>query len=162
MDLADAVAPPGEPQRQRRHIKVRPSVAVGIAAEPQKLLAVQAERLPVAVEMLFDEMEGEHVVAGRDRRVRREDGRRSDELGCFVKAHPALDQRADAFEDEERRVPFVGVKNRRTYPESFEHSHAADAEDHLLPDARLLVAAVEPAESSRSQGSFSSTSVSIK
>src|SRR5262245_53971649 len=90
--LADAVAPPGEPQRQRRHIEMRPSIAVRMAAERQELFAVEAQRLPVTVEMLFDQMEGEYVVPGGNRRMRREYACRADKISGFVETHPALDQ----------------------------------------------------------------------
>src|SRR5262249_34492512 len=140
--LADAVAPPGESQRQRRHIEVRAAVSVRMAAERQKLLTVESQRIPVTVEMFLDQMERERVVSGRNRRVRREYGRRADEIGGIVETHSALRQRANAFEHEKRGVTFVGMEDRRAYPQTFEHAHAADSQNHFLPDARLLVAAV--------------------
>src|SRR5262249_10449271 len=123
---------------------MRPSIAVRVAAERQKLFAVEAQRLPVTVEMLFDQMEGEDVVPGGNWSVRRKYGRRADEISGFVETHPALDQGANAFEHEKRSVAFIGVEDRRAYSQTFEHAHAADSQNHLLTNARFLVAAVKP------------------
>src|SRR5215510_11587851 len=123
---------------------MRSPVAVRMAAEPEKLLAVETQRLPVTVEMLFDQMEGEHIVPGGNRRVRRKYGRRADEIGGFVEAHPTLDQGANALEHEKRSVAFIGVEDGWAYSQTFEHAHAANAQNHLLSNARLLVAAVQP------------------
>ena len=50
---------------------------------------------------------------------------------------------ADALQHDERRVAFVEVPDGRVEPERAQRPHAADAEDDLLLDARLAVAAVE-------------------
>ena len=54
-----------------------------------------------------------------------------------------LDKQADALDREKGRVPFVHVEDRRFIAERFQRAHAADAEDDLLPDARIVVAAVK-------------------
>src|SRR5215470_257147 len=96
--LADAIAPSGETQGQRRHIEIRPTGTVRMTAERQKLLAVKPQRLPITVEMLLDQMERERVVSGGNRRVRRKYARRADEIGGLVKTHSVLRQGANAFE----------------------------------------------------------------
>jgi hypothetical protein len=55
-----------------------------------------------------------------------------------------LDPFAGTLEDGERTVPLVEVQQLGTHPERPERPEAADPEQHLLPDARHLVAAVEP------------------
>jgi hypothetical protein len=57
---------------------------------------------------------------------------------------PLLEQFADALQHDERRVSLVEVPHgRRRSPARAGHADAADAEDDLLLDARLPVAAVE-------------------
>src|SRR5215471_3691324 len=90
--LADAIAPPGETQGQRRHIEIHPARTIRMTSERQKLLAVKPQRIPVTVEMLLDQMESERVVSGGNRRVRRKDGCRADEIGGLVKTHSVLRQ----------------------------------------------------------------------
>src|SRR4029077_16188718 len=47
------------------------------------------------------------------------------------------------LEDEERRVTLVQVPHRRLDAERTQRAHAADAENHLLANARRVVPAVE-------------------
>ena len=82
-------------------------------------------------------------MAGGDRRVRREHRRPPHLLERVVEAPAALAEVADALQDDERGVAFVEVIDRRVDAHRLEHAHAADAEDDLLLDARLAVAAVE-------------------
>jgi hypothetical protein len=58
------------------------------------------------------------------------------------RSHPARTDR-DALQDDERGVSFVEVIDGRRTTHRLEHPHAADAEDDLLLDARLAIAAVE-------------------
>ena len=53
-------------------------------------------------------------------------------------------QLAHALELEERGMPFVHVPDRRLQTQRPQHPHPADAQHHLLRDAHLLVAAVQP------------------
>src|SRR5262245_47802185 len=109
-------------------------------AQRQELFAIEAQRPPKTMEMLLDQMEGERVVSGGNRRMRRKYRRRADEIGGLIETHSALYQGADALDHEKRGVTFVGVKDRRPNPQAFEHTHAAYAQNHFLPYARLLVA----------------------
>ncbi len=110
----------------------------------QELLAIVAQVSPRAGEVRFDQRERERVVAGGDRRVRREHRRPPHLLQRVVEAPAALAQVADALQHDERGVAFVEVVDRRLMTDRLEHADAADAEDDLLLDARLAVAAVEP------------------
>ena len=49
----------------------------------------------------------------------------------------------DALQHHEAGMPFVQVPHRRIEPEGAEGTHAADAEDDLLLDPRLAIAAVQ-------------------
>ena len=93
----------------------------------------------VVAEVLLDHGDGEDVVAGRHRRVRREAGAGLHRLGgrrrsrSFVLFH----QHADALEAAERGVPFVHVADGRALADGPQGANAADAEDDLLLDARV-------------------------
>ena len=72
VQLAHRVDVVGRAQRQRRHVELR-AVAVVVAAEGEELLAAIAEMPPAPGQVRLDMVEREGVVAGRDRRVGRED-----------------------------------------------------------------------------------------
>ena len=82
------------------------------APEREEPIAIGAERSPAACEVFLDEVERERVVSGRHRRVRREDRASPDFLERVVEARAALDEIANALQDDERRVSFVQVKDR--------------------------------------------------
>ena len=73
-------------------------------------------------------------------------------------------RRAHALEREERGVALVDVQHRRlACPSARERAHAADAEHDLLPQPRLVVAAVEEVRDvAVALGSFSGRSVSSR
>ena len=102
-----------------------------------------AERAPHAGQVLLDHLERERVVAGWHRRVRREHRRPAHFFQRHVERAPLVDELADALEDDEARVAFVQVVDRRVEAQRAQDADAADAEDDLLLDARLTVAAVE-------------------
>ena len=143
VQLADAVDEVGGAQRERRHVEERPA-AVVVVAEREERVAVGAERAPRAGEVRLDQAERERVVSGRHRRVRGEDRRPAHRVERRFERRAALDLIADALQDDERRVSFVQVPGRRLDAHGLEDADAADAEDDLLLDARLAVAAVEP------------------
>ena len=118
--------------------------AVVVAAEREELVAVAVHRSPAAGEVLLDQMERKRVVAGRHRRVRREDGR-APHFGERV--FPGLARReevAHALQHDERRVAFVQVPHGRLQAERAQREHAAEAEHDFLLQARVLAAAVQP------------------
>ena len=96
--------------------------------------------------MLFDERAREAVVAGRHRRVRREDDLRGDapqRLATRRCLRSSMRWRTSSSGGE-RAVAFVQVSDAGRDAERRERAHAADAEQQLLADADALVAAVEP------------------
>ena len=88
-------------------------------------------------------MERKRVVPRRHRRVRREHRRLADLVERGVEGGAVLDQIADALQHDEAGVPFVQVEDARIRTERLQRADAADAEDDLLLDARLAIAAVE-------------------
>ena len=101
-------------------------------------------RAPAAGEMLLDEMKGERVVARRHRRVRREDGRAAHLRECGVPGRAGREGIAQALEHDERRMAFVQMPDGRRQPERAQGEHAAEPEDDLLLQPRVLAAAIEP------------------
>ena len=78
-------------------------------------------------------------------------------------AWPSAMQRPQALERQERRVALVHVEDRRREADRGQRAHAADAQQDLLPDARLAVAAVERAGDRRGpRAELPSTSVSSR
>ncbi len=63
---------------------------------------------------------------------------------CAEKVEPLAHQVAHAFEDQKRGVAFVDVPDCRLYAHCVQRAHAANAEDDLLLDTGVTVAAVEP------------------
>ena len=98
---------------------------------------------PAAREVLFDLVERERVVTGRHRCVGGEHRRAAHRGHGLVERGAALDVFADALQRDERRVAFVQVPHRGRDAQRAQRAHAADAEDHLLLDAHLAIAAVE-------------------
>jgi hypothetical protein len=66
-----------------------------------------------------------------------------DTLERLVRRDPLRDEVAHALDGEKGGVPLVHVEDRGPHAERLEDADAADAEQQLLPDAVLAVAAVE-------------------
>ena len=139
---ADRVDVLGRAHGERGHVELR-SLAVVVRAEGQEAFAVLAHVAPAARQVLFDLVERERVVAGRHRCVGGEHRRAAHRGHGLVERGAALDVFANALQRDERRVPFVQVPHRGRDAQRAQRAHAADAEDHLLLDAHLAVAAVE-------------------
>ena len=75
--------------------------------------------------------------------MRREDGRAPDRLERVVGLGAGRDERAQPLYLEEGRVPLVQVEDVRLDPERRQRANAADAEQQLLADPMLAIAAVE-------------------
>ena len=112
-------------------------------AELHEAVAIEPHLVPVVPKVFFHEVKGKGVVAGRDGGVGGESGGPVDDLvGLFI-IDAGLDHFADAFEDQKGGVTFVHVPGGGVDVEATEGTDATDAEDDLLLDAGLLVAAVE-------------------
>ena len=140
-----------EPEAHDGHVEdARVAALVVLGAEREDPLDRDAGAGVVAAEVLRDQVAGEAVDAGRDRGVRGEDraGARHLERGVEVEAL-VLGELADPLEAEEAGVALVGVEDlgRRGAGElavGADGADAADAEQHLLAQPVLGVAAVEP------------------
>src|SRR5262249_25035955 len=76
----------------------------------------------------------------------REDGAGSDGLAGRGEVEVMLlHQLTDALQTTKRTMALVHVANRRRLAQGAERADPADAEDDLLADAHVVVAAVEPA-----------------
>ena len=129
-------------QRERR----QPEAFVGRLhpAERQEFLPGVAAALDEERHVALDERGVEDLVPCRHRRVGREHRRCAQPLQCGgTRELHFLDELAQPFELQERRVALVHVEDGRIEPECAEHAHAADAEHELLPEPVLAVAAVE-------------------
>ena len=118
--------------------------AVVVGAERHEPLAVLAQAAPGAGHVRLDQREGERVVAGRHRRVRREHRGRADLRERRVEGRALLDVVPDALQRDEGRVALVQVPDGGLDAHGLERPHAAEAEDDLLLEAHVLVAAVQP------------------
>ncbi len=81
---------------------------------------------------------------GRHGRVRREHRRVTDLGQRQIEARAVLDQIADPLQDHEGGVALVQMEHAGLVAQRLERPHSADAQDDLLLDARLAIAAVEP------------------
>ena len=140
VQIGDTVRVGGEAQREGRQPEAG---LVAEAAQLQQALAVEPALGGEVADVADDELLVEDLVARRNRRVRREDGRPPDRLERIIGVRTVRDERAQAFELEECRVPLVQVEDVRVDPERRERADAADAEQQLLADAVLAIAAVE-------------------
>ena len=140
MQLGDGVRVRGEPERERRQPEAFAFVS---AAEREELLPAQAGLLGERADIPGDELLVEDLVPGGHRCVRGEDRRAADVLERRRRLHPVGDELAHSLDLQKCRVALVEMEDRRLDPECGERSHAADAEQQLLTDPVLAVAAVE-------------------
>ena len=120
------------------------AVLVGAHADAEQLVDRHAALGGEAAEVLLDQRPLEAVDAGRHRRVRGEHAARPHRLDGGVERQPGGDELADPLEAEEPGVALVAVEHLRVDAEGPQRAHAADAEDDLLAQAVVRVAAVEP------------------
>ncbi len=150
MQGGDAVGPLGEAQAHHRHVEEAgvPS-GVGLRAEAQDPVDVDAGQFAVVAEVPGDELALEPVYPGGHRGVRREDRPGPHRLQGGVEVEARLGELADAFQAEEPGVSLVGVEDLGGgvpgEPAVGPHgTHPADAQQHLLEQAVIASAAVEP------------------
>ena len=94
--------------------------------------------------MLLDQLRREPIVAGRHRRMRREDDLRRDAADAFLGPDALGDHAvADEFERSKRAVAFVEMRDRRRDAQHSQRAHAADAEQEFLANPHPVVAAIE-------------------
>ena len=140
---ADAVGVGGEPQGKDGHAEVA-ALVVGVdSTQPQKLLTRQTELLSIGLQIGFDQIRREPVVAGGDRSVGGEDVTDGAGLAGGGEGEILLHEQADALEGQKGGVPLVHVADSRLDAQGVEGAQTADTEQDLLADAHLAVAAVE-------------------
>ncbi|CAM5253664.1 hypothetical protein SBADM41S_06437 [Streptomyces badius] len=146
----DAVGALGEPEAHHRHVEqLRFAAGVGLGAERQDLLDGDAGQFALGAEVAGDERPVETVYAGGHRGVGGEDGPGPDHFQGGLEVESGGDEFADALQTEEAGVALVGVEHLRfrgagqPAPGAY-GTHPADAEQHLLEEAVVAAAAVEP------------------
>ena len=129
-------------------IQISNSYALAGAPQRSEALALETALGGEVADVANDELLVEDLVARRHGRVRREDEVAPDlYLECVVGLGAVGDERTKTLELEEGGMPFVQVEDGRLDPEHRQRAHTADAEQKLLADAALAVAAVEGGES---------------
>ena len=137
-NAADAVGEIRRPQRQCGHVEL----AV-ILAEREEASAIVGRAVPTrpADGARRDRTETHRGL--RHGRVRRENRRAPDGGERLVETHALGRELVDALQDDERRMPFVQMPDRRRDVERTQRADAADAEDDFLLQPCFAIAAVE-------------------
>ena len=142
VQLGDAVRVRRGPEREGR--ETEPRFLGCTLPSSRELVPREAAALGERLEVPAGELAVEHLVPGRDGRVRREDRRRAQPLERLVLVDAlVLDELAQPLELEEGRMAFVEVEDGRVEPELAQHADTAHAEHDLLAQPVLAVAAVE-------------------
>ena len=142
MSAAHAVAEAAHLQAQHCHVESGVHRARR-ATQPEEVLAADLQQLAERGEVFLHQVEGKGIMAGRHRRVGREHGGGFHGLHSCVEWQPSLAALPQTLEGQERRMPFIGMPHGRLEAQRPQHAHAADAQDDLLKDTHLLVAAVQ-------------------
>jgi len=143
VELGHAVGVGRELEREHGHAEALVLVVRPLATKSEEILPLQAELLRPAPEVFFHQVEAEALVAGRNGSVRREDVRGPDSLRRLIEGEGTLDHDlANALEGQKGRVPLVHVRHHDIDAEDSKGAYAADAEEYLLTNPGLRVAAV--------------------
>ena len=144
VQLRHGVRPAREPQSHDGHVEALVGRVAGPMPERHQLVDRDAALLRPRAEVLVDELPRKAVDAGGHRRVGGEDVAGPHRFDGLRVAQPVVhDRLPDAFEAEEAGVALVGVEHLRLDAERLQRADAADAEQDLLAQAVLDVAAVE-------------------
>ena len=131
----------------RRRVKAVMSNWPRSPSVPRPSSRTRSTGTPPAVEQRAgdapDEVGVEPLVAGRDRRVDREDAVAPDRRPGVLERLAGGDELAGALGEQERRVALVEVPDRRREAEGADRPDAADAQDELLVEAHLAAADVQ-------------------
>ncbi len=145
VQLADAVAIGSELDAQNEHGK-RPVLRGSPGLAPrQQLLVGRSQPVGQGFEIGFDHVCGELVVAGCNRRMRRENGGARDDFQCNVQADFFLfNDLCQAFQARKGTMPFIHVNDFGLDPHRLQGAHAADSQQHLLGQPDLGFGRVKP------------------
>ena len=114
------------------------------AAAGQEIVQRDVELAQVIAEIVFQHVGAEDIVGGLDVGVGGEHARLAHHFhGLGEDEALVLHQHPGPLEGGERRMALVHVHDRDLDAEGVEHFHAADAQDDLLLQAHLGIAAVE-------------------
>src|SRR5689334_17521831 len=95
--------------------------------------------------MFFHQIRMEAIVTGGHRRMRGENNLPGDSTNRLIKAEPfILHAVPDRFEYGKSTVPFIQVKDARSYSQCSESAEASDAEQEFLANSNPSIAAVKP------------------
>ncbi len=139
-----AVAASSQPQPHHRHVEAGLARLVGPATEGHQLVEADPALGGEVREVALHELDGEAVDPGRHRRVGGEDATGPHGFDRFGERQALAHQLPGPLQAEEAGVPLVGVEHLGLEAERLQGAHAADAEEDLLADAVLGVAAVQP------------------
>jgi len=142
--FADAVAGAGHLDRKDGHIEFAVAMGPADAAEAVELLLRDLQGAVIVADVTVDQAQLELIDAGGHGGVAGEHGAVAVGFLGFLEGESRfLHQEADALQGHEGGVALVHMADIGPQAEAFEGAQAADAEDDLLLDARLLVSAVE-------------------
>ena len=137
-----AFAPAREAEAERGHVELR-----RIAVRPRPISSTRSTGTPPVFGRPSpsrsapgdspDEPGVEALVAGRDRRMDREDAVAADPLEGVVQRDAGRDELAGPLGEQERRVALVEVPGRGLDPERPDRPDAADAQHELLVEPHL-------------------------
>ena len=142
--LRDPIAMGRRFEGQHRHAKAFVRILRVFASQSQECLARQAEVLRISRQIVADQVRVESFVSRGHRGMRGEYGGCPDQLarglvGQFIRLH----QVTYALQRQKSGVPLVHMADRGFDPENLQCPNAANAEQHFLPDAHILVAPIE-------------------
>ena len=141
---ADGIAVRRSVQRQHGHREALVAVVQIAAAQRHQLLKIDPHFGAVIRKVMVHQARIEQVDAGRHRRVGGEDIAGAGRFQGLVERQFFLaHEQPDLFQGEEGGMALVHVEDGGLQTHGLERAHAADAQHDLLPDARIVVAAVE-------------------
>ena len=144
VETTDPVDPAGGANREHGHTEQLIGPSRLHASEVKECLVGQAERLAKRREVALDLVRQEYIDAGRDRRVRREDPAGSHNLERVAKRHLLLvNEPPNPLEPQKRACTLVHVEDEGAEADREQRADAAHAEDDLLANPHLAVAAVQ-------------------
>src|SRR3954447_14207433 len=138
---ADTVALIGQPHRECREVKAIP--ARGVMPDGANLVALDAELWPIVREVTIDQEGRENIVTGGHRSMAGENGAGRDPIHGRFECLPLANMLTNAFEQVKRGMTFIRVPVRRLNAERAQRPDAADAENDLLAQPVLEIAAVK-------------------
>ena len=145
VELGDAVGPPGQAQAHDRHVERLVRRVPGAVAEGYEVADLDPDLVAPAAEVLLHQRQREAVDARGHRGVGGEDAAGPHRLDGLGVAEPvAHHQLADALQAQEPGVALVGVEHLGLDAHGLQRPDPADAQQDLLAQPVLGVAAVEP------------------